>query len=46
MASEIEHLRAELDSLLEQYLKALDDYGKARNELSSFMSSVGIRKLS
>jgi hypothetical protein len=45
MESEIDDLRAELDSLLERYLQALDDYGKARNDMSSFLSSVWSHQL-
>jgi hypothetical protein len=41
MESEIDNVRAELDSLLERYLQALDDYGKARHDMHTFMSSVG-----
>ena len=41
MESEIDNVRAELDSLLERYLQALDDYGKARHDMCTFMSSVG-----
>jgi hypothetical protein len=37
---EIEARRTELDELLEKYLGFLDEYEKARAELSKFMSSV------
>jgi hypothetical protein len=46
MEPEIDNLRAELDSLLERYLQALDDYGKARNDMSGLFSSVCSHQLS
>jgi hypothetical protein len=40
MASDQEDLIEKLDALLERYLEVLDEYEKARQELSSSMSSV------
>jgi hypothetical protein len=41
MAVEMEDLAQKLDSLLEKYLILLDQYQKAREQLSSSLSSVG-----